>query len=83
MNLLLDTHVFIWAFSQPDRLMPILREAIQDPKNKLVLSVVSAWEMQIKTQIGKLTLPLPVETFVAVQRRLNDIETLPVYERHI
>ncbi len=45
MNLLLDTHAFIWAASDPNRLSPAARVACQDPANTLWLSVVSVWEM--------------------------------------
>jgi PIN domain nuclease of toxin-antitoxin system len=41
------------------------------------------WEMQIKAQIGRLHLPVPVKEFVAVQQATNNIQTLPVLERHV
>lgn len=83
MNLLLDTHVFLWAFGQPHKLTASVRDALQNPGNVLILSVVSMWEMQIKAQIGKLSLPVSVQEFVTVQRVLNHIQSLPVLERHI
>ena len=83
MNLLLDTHIFIWAYSAPHKLTPTVLNALNDPANTLHLSVVSMWEMQIKAQIGKLHLPLPVKEFVTVQRNLNNIRSWPVLERHI
>lgn len=83
MNLLLDTHIFLWSTAQPDRLTATVREALQNPENELFLSVASVWEMQIKIQTGKLNLPLPIETFVSVQRSLNQIRSLPIVEHHI
>ena len=83
MNLLLDTHVFLWAFWQPHKLKPNVREALQNPENILILSVVCVWEMQIKAQIGKLDLPMSVQEFVTVQRALNHVQSLSVFERHI
>ena len=41
------------------------------------------WEMQIKVQIGKMDLPLPVELFVQLHLTGNDIQPLPIKERHI
>lgn len=83
MNLLLDTHIFLrWATS-PQKLARPVYTALYDPNNNLVLSVVSLWEMQIKMQIGKLTLSLPVKEVVLAQRINNQIETLPVLEQHV
>lgn len=83
MNLLLDTHIFLrWATSPPKLARPVYT-ALYDPNNNLVLSVVSLWEMQIKMQIGKLTLSLPVKEVVLAQRINNQIETLPVLEQHV
>jgi PIN domain nuclease of toxin-antitoxin system len=39
--------------------------------------------MQVKAQIGKLQLPLPVKAFVTIQRGLNNILALPILEHHI
>ncbi|MEA3341974.1 MAG: type II toxin-antitoxin system VapC family toxin [Chloroflexota bacterium] len=75
--------LFLWAFGQPHKLTSNVRDALQNPENVLILSVVSVWEMQIKVQIGKLNLPLPVKELVMVQRAFNQIQSLPVVERHI
>ncbi|MDQ4078482.1 MAG: type II toxin-antitoxin system VapC family toxin [Chloroflexota bacterium] len=83
MKLLLDTHIFIWAFAEPHKLSADVRDVVENPTNNLILSVVSVWEMQIKVQLGKLNLPVPVREFVEVQRHLNHIESLPVLEPHI
>lgn len=83
MNLLLDTHIFLWSAGQPERLTAPVRDALQNPKNELFLSVASVWEIQIKIQIRKLSLPVPIETFVSVQRSVNQIRSLPIVESHI
>ena len=56
MKLLLDTHAFIWWDSEPARLSARALAMCQDRDNELLVSVASAWEMQIKQQLGKLTL---------------------------
>ena len=83
MNLLLDTQIFIWAFDQPEKLPSKYHAPLRDPQNRLFLSVASMWEMQIKTQIGKMDLPLPVELFVHLHLIGNDIQPLPINAHHI
>lgn len=48
----------------PDRLGERARAALRDRRNSLYLSIVSIWEMAIKSGLGKLDLPLDVQTFV-------------------
>lgn len=57
MKLLLDTHVYLWTRSDPSRLSAEERAAIRDPANELLLSVASAWEIEIKRALGKLEIP--------------------------
>ena len=57
MRLLLDTHVYLWSRTEPSRLSAKERAAIRDPANELLLSVASAWEIEIKRAIGKLDAP--------------------------
>ncbi len=48
MNVLLDTHVFIWLDSAPEKLSANALAVCQDQENTLLLSMASIWEMQIK-----------------------------------
>lgn len=57
MRLLLDTHVVIWALSEPDRLSPETKALIQSA-DQLFVSSASIWEMAIKESIGKLEIDL-------------------------
>ncbi|MEQ1763662.1 MAG: type II toxin-antitoxin system VapC family toxin [Pyrinomonadaceae bacterium] len=80
MRLLLDTHAFLWSFSQPKKLPKIARDAIEDQSNEVFVSAVSFWEISIKVSIGKLE-PVgkhPAEA-VEVARSLgfNPIPLLP------
>ena len=61
MRLLLDTHIFIWWADQSEKLSPTALSALEDEANELLLSVASVWEMQIKIQLGKLKLSLPLK----------------------
>jgi len=56
-KLLLDTHVLLWALEAPGSLRPAAREAIENPRNPVLVSAASAWEMGVKTAIGKLRTP--------------------------
>ena len=78
MNLLLDTHVFLWAVSRPHALSAAARKALQDPENRVLFSVVSAWEISIKKSLGKLDAPSDLRQIL----KLNDVEELPLHLRH-
>ncbi|HMT06938.1 MAG TPA: type II toxin-antitoxin system VapC family toxin [Pyrinomonadaceae bacterium] len=54
MRLLLDTHAFLWAYSEPDRLPTKVRDTIVDIENDVFVSAVSFLEISIKISIGKL-----------------------------
>jgi PIN domain nuclease of toxin-antitoxin system len=56
-HLLLDTHVVLWAFSDPARLSAPVRDAIADPRNVVAVSSATVWEVAIKCAIGKLAVP--------------------------
>lgn len=56
MNLLLDTCSLIWALQDVGRLSAPARKALQAPQNDLSVSVVSFWEISLKSGLGKLTL---------------------------
>ncbi|MDP2602690.1 MAG: type II toxin-antitoxin system VapC family toxin, partial [Deltaproteobacteria bacterium] len=78
MKLLLDTHAFIWWDNEPAKLSPRVLALCQDRTNILLLSVASVWEMQIKLQLGKLKLNLPLVEIIETQQQRNNIEVLPV-----
>ncbi|MGC9946620.1 MAG: type II toxin-antitoxin system VapC family toxin [Bryobacteraceae bacterium] len=62
MKYLLDTHTFLWAAFEPDKLSPKAAEACET--GELWLSAASVWEIAIKVQIGRLPVPEPVRDFV-------------------
>lgn len=83
MKLLLDTHTFIWLDTAPEKLSPTALAACEAPDNELYLSVVSAWEIQVKAQLGRLTLDVPLKDMVKVQQTDNGLKILPVELRHV
>ena len=53
-RLLLDTHIFVWSKTGERPLKHQIAAAIVDPANEVAVSLASAWELCIKSAIGKL-----------------------------
>ena len=83
MKLLLDTHTFIWWDTDPAQLSQQVLDLCHDQTNTLILSVVTVWEIQIKSQLGKLALDLPLAELVQSQQDANGIQLLPVNLAHV
>jgi|SRR5215471_4370887 len=83
MRLLLDTHIFIWWANEPEKLSQTALPALEDSTNELILSVVSAWEIQIKIQLGKLRLNKSLAELVKSQREHNELQILPLELGHV
>ncbi len=83
MKLLLDTHAFLWLNQAPEKLSPTIRDLCEQGNDAFYLSLVSAWEMQIKQQLGKLRIK-PIERDL-IETNLNDnnISLLPITLGHI
>ena len=83
MRILLDTHILLWFLLSPGRLSAAALAAIQWEENQVYVSLVSAWEMSIKSSIGKLNLTQPIEPFILDQTRRNRFDILPITLAHI
>lgn len=53
MKLLLDTQILLWAAGQPERLSAAARRQLSNPKNELLFSAASLWEITIKRALGR------------------------------
>ena len=53
MRLLLDTHILLWAAVEPERLSLAASSLVENPDNAIMFSVVSLWEVAIKTGRGR------------------------------
>ena len=82
MNVLLDTHTFIWWDSQAEQLSTEIVEFLLQPDTVKFVSVVSLWEIQIKSQLGKLSLNQPLEKIYRSQSE-NGISFLTVNPAHV
>jgi PIN domain nuclease of toxin-antitoxin system len=82
MNFLLDTGVFLWARTTPERLHRRAREVRTKERDGLHLSAASVWEVGVKYQLGKLPLPEPPGLYVPASMNLWGIHALDITHRH-
>ena len=80
MRLLLDTCTFLWLVEGGQRLSETARSLFREPANEVFLSSVSAWEIAVKTALGRLPLPEPLDRFLPSERERLQIRTLPLDE---
>jgi PIN domain nuclease of toxin-antitoxin system len=83
MNILLDTHTFIWFIEGSSELSIAARKKIEDVKNTSYISVASLWEMSIKFNLGKLTVKdSPFKTLIDDINE-NGIQILNINFNHL
>jgi PIN domain nuclease of toxin-antitoxin system len=80
MKILLDTCEFLWLVVGDAKMSAMVSAAIRDPDNEVFLSVVSFWEISIKFNLGKLSLPQPPAQFIPQQREKHLLAPLPLNE---
>jgi len=78
LRLLLDTHVMLWAISDPGRLSVQARSAIASEENEVFVSVVSPWEIAIKKSRNRIETPDDLDRGLESSR----FKLLPVLLRH-
>ncbi len=83
MNFLLDTHVFLWLAACPEKLSSKVEKIVLNSENSLFLSIVSLLEMQIKIQLGKLYLDMPLVELWHGQQAKSLLTLLPAKEEHV
>lgn len=81
MNLLLDTHIFLWFITGDKQIPQDIIELIGDIKNKRWISIASIWEIVIKLSLKKLEI---IGGFQTIEDFLdnNDVEILPINFNH-
>ena len=83
MKLLIDTHVLLWLAGDSKNLSTKVVDLILDEQNSLFLSFASIWEIQIKSQLGKLNITKLLPELIQQQCQVNDIQLLDVKLEHI
>lgn len=82
MNLLLDTHIFLWIIWNSPRLPENAKDAFLNPDNTLHFSAVSYWEICIKYSIGRLELQSNWQKVFDRELAYNGIRWLAVKKEH-
>jgi PIN domain nuclease of toxin-antitoxin system len=82
MNVLLDTHVFLWLALDSKKISSLALAAITNAPKRYV-SLASVWEMQIKSDLNKLPITAALPTLIDETRAANSIITLPITQDHI
>jgi PIN domain nuclease of toxin-antitoxin system len=84
MRLLLDTHAFLWYLRDDPQLRPDVASAIANPANEVFVSIVSLWEISIKSRIGKLQADIGavIDAVAATGFTLLDIRPAHLIAQH-
>lgn len=78
--ILLDTHVWLWLLHDPSQLSSQAQAVIniEEPKNGLLVLAISVWEIAVKSSIGKLNLPLPIDKWYELAQTHSGIVIEPL-----
>lgn len=82
MRYLLDTHCWLWLQTEPERISASLLETMAVGSSEIYLSAASAWEIAIKYEAGRLSLPEPPAIYVAESMRRSGAVGLPISHLH-
>ncbi len=82
MRAILDTHAFLWWVLDIPRLSAGARSMLADGANEFLFSAASAYELTIKAQSGRLTLPEPADSYVPSRLVANAFEPMPIELAH-
>lgn len=81
MRLLLDTHVLLWAISASHRLSPDARAWLEDPRNTVLFSAASIWEIAITSSLGRRDFRVDLSRLLKAAVETGFVE-LPVTSAH-
>ena len=82
MNLLLDTHAFLWFCQNDFARSATAKTLIENPANRKLLSIASCLEIAIKSGLGKLKLGEPSATYIPAALARTGFELLPIAVVH-
>jgi PIN domain nuclease of toxin-antitoxin system len=83
MRYLLDSRVFLWWCAQSSKLSPTVFELIKRGDSEIYISLLSIREIQIKSQLGKVDLPLPIMDIFARQQAEHHFGLLAIELPHM
>jgi PIN domain nuclease of toxin-antitoxin system len=82
MNILLDTHAFLWYLNGDENLSDKARKSIEKKNSVIYISIASIWEISIKIGLKKLKIDVSLEE-LENQISLNNFIILPIKFEHI
>lgn len=83
MNILIDTHILIWALDEQHRISNERKELLADYSNAVFASQISLMELVIKKSLNKLPDFLPTIEEALGRWLANGFEILPIKDEHI
>lgn len=83
MRLLLDTHALFWFVIADPQLSQTAQQAIADPNNEKLVSLVSVWEIAIKHSLGRLNLQMSLPDFVRRHLAPKQVTLLQIKLPHL
>ena len=78
MNLLLDTHIWLWSLLDPPQLSSRARRALTEPSNTLALSPVSVWEALVLAEKGRVLLRPDPWSWIRTALTVRPMHEIPV-----
>lgn len=82
MKYLLDTSVWLWSLTAPERVGARGQRLLASGRTEIYLSAASAWEIGIKFALGKLTLPEPAASYVPARMAAQGVRPLSITHTH-
>jgi len=77
-RLLLDTHIWRWSLSAPEKLGKRLRTILVRPRTELWLSPISVWELLVLAERGRIKLGSDPRQWVAEALRRTPAHEAPL-----
>jgi PIN domain nuclease of toxin-antitoxin system len=81
-RILIDTHCWLWLCASPERFSDATLARLADPRTERWLSSASIWEIVIKHQLGKLSLPVHPRDFVPSRLETTQTDVLEISAAH-
>jgi PIN domain nuclease of toxin-antitoxin system len=82
LKFLIDTHAWLWSLESPEELGREAIAILKNPRNVILFSAVSAWEIAIKVSLRKLELPEPPAEYLRSRLSEESYTELPVEVKH-
>jgi PIN domain nuclease of toxin-antitoxin system len=83
MDILIDTHAFLWFIEDNEKLSNKAKNVIENENNRKFLSLASVWELARKYSIGKIKFEQNFNDFIDEQLAVNNITLLAIKLEHI